>query len=77
MSATAKRKGPIKPPPDYTPEFVLNVSEAVYRIRLGGPKEVADMIANDKDQGQKLRSRAGAYDALTRAYLKVIKEMLP
>lgn len=67
---------PGKPAPEYAPEFISDISEALYRIRLGGPKEVAGMIAKDKDQGQKLRGRAKAYDGLTRDYIKVIKEML-
>lgn len=63
-------------PAEYTPEFITDISEAVYRIRLGGPREAADMVAKDKDQGQKLRGRSKAYDAMTRDYLKVIKEIL-
>lgn len=65
-----------RPPAEYTPEFITDISEAVYRIRLGGPKEAADMVTKDEDQGQKLRGRAKAYDSMTRDYLKVIKEAL-
>ena len=69
-----KRLG--KPPAEHTPQFITDISEAVYRIRLGGPKEAADMIAKDEDQGQKLRGRAKFYDSMTRDYLVVIKEAL-
>jgi hypothetical protein len=64
-------------PPDFTPEFVATVNEAVYRERLGGEAEAAAMIAEDKDDGTKLRGRAKAYEGLTRAYLKVLKDKMP
>lgn len=72
MPSKAKPKVHISPPPDYTPEYVTDVSEAIYRARLG-PKDVAQMIEADGDGGQKLRNRARAYDPLTRDYLKLLK----
>lgn len=68
---------PARPPkqaPDWTREQISDLSEAVYRIRLGSPAAVADMISNDKDQGQKLRNRSRCYHVMTRAYLDVLKE---
>lgn len=38
----------------------------------GTPAMSIRMIEKDGDDGQKLRNRAGAYDPLTRAYLKVL-----
>ena len=59
------------------PEWVRDVSTRVYKMRLedssgGGPGAVARMIEKDKDEGQKLRGRAGSYDALTKAYVKAL-----
>jgi len=65
----------------HSAEQIRDISEAVYRLRLdqdtphrsdSNPGNVARMIAKDKDGGKKLRSRAGSYDALTRAYLEVL-----
>lgn len=50
---------------------VRDLSEAVYRTRLG-PADVASMIAKDGDSGEKLRGRAGSYDTLTCAYLEAL-----
>lgn len=52
-------------------DYVRDISERVYRLRLG-PKDVACMLAEDNDDGKKLRERAAAYDYLTRAYLTVM-----
>lgn len=65
-------------PEHYDPEYVRDISEQVYRLRLedpsgGGAGSVERMIANDKDGGVKLRSRAGAYDGTVRAMLAVMK----
>lgn len=67
---------------EYSPAFVRAISEKVYRITLsqsaGGLDKAwkdaaADrMIADDKDGGVKFSGRAGAYDKLTRVYLKVL-----
>ena len=60
--------------PTFDPEYIRNISEKVYRMNLirdsgeGAPER---MIFDDKDDGRKLRNRAGAYDKLTRTYLKV------
>lgn len=70
MSAAAKEKKPT-----FDPEYIREISERVYRINLnrdsgdGAPER---MIEKDKDNGEKLRNRAGAYDKLTRTYLKVL-----
>lgn len=61
------------PLPAFSDELVRDVSELVYRARLG-ESDTAKMIAEDKDQGQKLRSRAGSYDSLTRTYLTVLRD---
>lgn len=54
---------------EFPPEVVRDLSEKVYRERLGeGGAE--RMIAEDGDQGQKLRTRAAVMDDLTRSYLR-------
>lgn len=61
--------------PEFDVEHVRDVSEAVYRARLddeSGEGAAERMIAKDGDGGEKLRRRAGAYDALTRAYMRVL-----
>ena len=60
--------------PTWGPEHVRNLSEAVYCAMLEQDcaGNVARMIAKDEDGGEKLRNRAGYYDRLTRAYLKVL-----
>lgn len=65
---------PREPKPTFDPEYIRDISEKTYRLRLeqDSPGNVERMIAKDEDQGQKLRNRAGAYDPLTRAYLKVL-----
>jgi hypothetical protein len=59
-------------PAEYDRDYIRDISEAVYRARLGdGGAE--RMIEKDGDAGETLRGRAGAYDSLTRDYLRVIK----
>lgn len=57
--------------PTFDPEYIRDISELVYRARLESDclGNVQRMIAKDKDDGEKLRNRAGQYDALTRIYL--------
>lgn len=68
----ARQKAPPKPTFDLA--YIRDLSEQVYRMRLDQDCEgnVERMIAKDEDSGEKLRNRAGAYDPLTRAYLKVL-----
>lgn len=63
-----------EPKPTFDPIYIRDISERAYRLRLEQDCEgnVARMIEKDKDGGEKLRNRAGAYDPLTRAYLKVL-----
>ncbi len=64
---------PREPKPTFKPEYIRDLSEKVYRIRLedaSGKGAAERMIEKDQDAGEKLRRRAGAYDALTRAYLE-------
>ena len=65
---TAERK------PTFDPDYIRDLSEQVYRIRLeqDSPGNVERMIAKDADCGKKLRNRASSYDPLTRAYLKAL-----
>ncbi len=60
--------------PTFDPEYIRDLSEQTYRLRLEQDcaGNVARMIEKDEDDGQKLRNRAGAYDPLTRAYLEVL-----
>jgi len=60
--------------PTFDPEYIRDISEAVYRARLEQDcaGNVARMIEKDEDTGQMLRGRAGAYDPLTRVYLKAL-----
>ena len=71
MAEAAKRERK----PTFDPEYIRDISEQVYRaslIRDCSEDEPERMIAKDKDNGEKLRNRAGAYDKLTRVYLKVL-----
>lgn len=63
-----------EPKPTFDPEYIRDISEKVYRLNLARDHEsnVARMIEKDKDEGQKLRNRAAAYDSITRLYLKVL-----
>lgn len=72
------RKAP-PPKPSFDPEYVRDISEKVYRLRIEQevPGNVARMLEKDRekdpnDGGAKLRNRAASYDVLTRAYLKVL-----
>lgn len=59
----------------FAPEYIRDISEHVYRqalVRDSGADAPERMIAKDKDNGEKLRNRAGAYDSLTRIYLGVL-----
>lgn len=60
-----------EPVPTFDPNYIRDISEKVYRERLG-PDDTASMIAKDKDGGERLRGRASSYDPLTRAYLDVL-----
>jgi hypothetical protein len=62
-------------PPDLDPDFVRDISLAVYLERLGpdgAPKAI-------KEAGgiEVLRKRAGSYDALTKAYLRALNVTPP
>jgi hypothetical protein len=63
-----------EPKPTFDPAYIRDLSEQVYRTMLEADcaGNVARMIAKDEDTGEKLRNRAGYYDRLTRAYLKVL-----
>jgi hypothetical protein len=61
--------------PTFDPVYIRDLSEKAYRaclVRDNGVGSPERMIADDKDNGEKLRNRAGAYDSLTRVYLKVL-----
>jgi hypothetical protein len=66
MSET--RKGRIA---EFDPALVRDISEAVYRDRLG-PDGLKNMVEADGDGGAKLRERSGSYDSLTRCYMRAI-----
>lgn len=63
-----------EPKPTFDPEYIRDISEKVYRLRLDQECDgnAARMVEKDKDTGQKLRNRAGQYDSITRAYLAVL-----
>lgn len=63
-----------EPKPTFDPAYIRDLSEQVYRLRLeqDSPGNVARMIEKDEDGGETLRNRAGQYDPLTCAYLKVL-----
>lgn len=61
--------------PTFDPEYIRDISVSVYCQRLvdaGGAGAADRMVADDEDNGEKLRGRAASYDALTRTYLKVL-----
>ena len=60
-----------EPKATFDATYIRDLSEKVYRGLLGDD-DVQRMIEKDKDGGVKLRNRAGAYDLLTRAYLKTL-----
>lgn len=63
-----------EPKPTFDPEYIRDISEKVYRLNLerSCAGDVDRMIEKDRDEGQKLRNRAAAYDSITRLYLKVL-----
>lgn len=63
---------PPRKPADHTAEFVRDVSEAVYRERVGAD-DIAKMIADPKRGEAFVRRTAGSYDTLTRAYLRTLR----
>lgn len=65
-----RRKGPPPRPPEFDADLVRDISEAVFRDRLG--KDLAQMLTEDNDSGKKLRKRASSYDALTRCYMRAM-----
>lgn len=69
-----KRKGPVA---EFDNNLVRDLSEKVYRdlLERDSPPEgaVQRMLDKDGDGGVKLRERAGAYDRLTRAYMRAQK----
>lgn len=63
---------------EFDPVMVRDISERVYRERLESESSegaVARMLKKDGDNGEKLRHRAGAYDSLTRSYLRAMSEL--
>lgn len=67
-----KKKPKGKPQADPKEQRAIrDISAAVYSARLG-PDGTARLLAEDNGEA-KLRYRAGAYDALTRAYCRVLK----
>ncbi len=58
----------------FDPDYVRDVSELVFKIRLEQdcPGNVERLLTKDNDGGAKLRRRAEQYDPLTRAYLKAL-----
>lgn len=66
-----KQKGRVA---EFDATVVRDLSEKVYRDLFERenqpPGAVARMLEKDGDGGVKLRERAGAYDRLTRAYLR-------
>ena len=61
---------------EFDPAYVRDISEHVYRQRLvpSGKDALKKMLAKDNDGGKKLRERAGAYDDLTRCFLRAHAE---
>lgn len=57
----------------YTPERIRDISEKVYRHRLG-KEDTARMLEKDKQRKLQLRDRAGMYDDLVRDVLRVLDE---
>jgi HD superfamily phosphohydrolase YqeK len=56
----------------YTPEQIRDVSEKVYRHRLG-KEDVARMLKKDETRKLQLRDRAGIYDDLVKDILTVLE----
>lgn len=55
----------------YSPEQIRDVSEAVYRKRLGA-EDTARMLEKDKTRKLQLRERAGIYDDLVKDIMTVL-----
>lgn len=75
MTADPPRSQPNNREPTFSADYIRDISEAVYRIRLEQdcPGNVERMIVKDKNDGGKmLRNRASSYDPLSRAYLKAL-----
>lgn len=53
---------------------ITDISVEVYKRRLG-EDSLRRMLADDNDDGKKLRGRAEQYDSLTRDYLRVLSDM--
>jgi hypothetical protein len=71
-ATAAKAKRP--PKPTYSDDYVRDISEAVYRIRLGD--DAVRRALADPDRGETwLRNGAGSYDVLTRAYLDTLNSV--
>jgi hypothetical protein len=62
--------------PEFDETLVRNLSEHVYRQRLG-EEDTASMLEKDGDGGAKLRERAKCYDAFSRDYLRAFAAVLP
>lgn len=66
MSMPARRQA------EFDTEFVRDVSEAVYRDRVGSD-DITKMLDDPKRGPDYVRRTAGSYDTLTRAYLRTLK----
>lgn len=55
---------------------IKDIAEAVYRDRLG-ERDVARMIADDEDNGEKLRGRAQSYASLVIPFCKALGVEVP
>jgi len=62
------------PPLDAT--RIRDIAEAVYRDRLG-PRDTARMIAEDGDNGEKLRARAACYGPLVVPFCRALGVEVP
>ena len=69
----SERKAPPRAP-TYDDAMIADLAERVYRAALG-PKDAASMVAEDQDDGVKLRRRAQAYAPVVRLTLDALKEM--
>lgn len=54
----------------YTPEQIRDISEKVYRHRLG-KEDTSRMLEKDKTRKLQLRDRAGIYDDLVKDIITV------
>lgn len=70
----ARTEKPKIPPLDT--ERLRDIAEAVYRDRMG-ERDVAKMIADDKDNGEKLRGRAKIYEPLVVPFCKALGVEVP